>query len=596
MSVYAQYGEVHQGKMDLQGIKLSYLKQPQANAPIVSADQMKAGDGGEATTNNGVTVDGVAKPTAGNDVLITPGAEVTPGANVAAPEPRRPQLLTKKLTVDLLKTYNLINQKYYERKRAMQARNDKKVKKHNDGHDDENYDYIIKAKEKLNNRYTVESIIGKGSFGQVVKAFDEQSNALVAVKIVKSKPAFYTQAQIEIRILQSLRNSDAADDYNIVRMLDTFVHHNHQCIVFELLSVNLYELLRDTSFYGVSLNLIRKFARQLLRTLDFISKHQDGVIHCDLKPENILLRNPRHSAIKVIDFGSACFHNEKMYTYIQSRFYRSPEVILGCSYNCSIDMWSLGCILVEMHTGRPLFNGSHEREQIAQQVDTLGVPPSWMLAQGKKTKKFFSFEGNEWKLAVKLTDKERARLTKRCPDLNKIIGVDTHGPNGTRRKEKWGHTYRDYWRFQDLIRRMLDYDPRNRITPEEALNHKFFQAGSDMSTGTDVSIPLSLPWPLESSISGANHSQNNNNNNSSSSQLQSINSEQTDMDSLLDTNRNTTLANAMLPLSSSSVATSSNNNTSHCSTQALSTNISTRLSSINTPYGSETRDQSSQVP
>lgn len=75
------------------------------------------------------------------------------------------------------------------------------------------------------------------------------------------------------------------------------------------------------------------------------------IIHCDLKPENILLAQPNRSAIKVIDFGSSCFQDKRMYTYIQSRFYRAPEVILGLPYGPPIDMWSTGCILVELYTG-----------------------------------------------------------------------------------------------------------------------------------------------------------------------------------------------------------------------------------------------------
>ena len=244
--------------------------------------------------------------------------------------------LIKKLSVDLLKTYNTINQRYYAKRKQLKLKRSDGAEVQNP-HDDEHSDYIVTPNERLNNRYVVESVIGKGSFGRVCKAYDELKNEYVAVKIVKSKRAFRKQAQIEIEILTSLHNGDPLDQNNIVRMKETFIHENHQCIVFELLSYNLYELLRDTKFHGVSLNLVRKFARQLLHTLDYSAKHAGGIIHCDLKPENILLRNSRHSAIKVIDFGSACFQDKKMYTYIQSRFYRAPEVLLGCGYSCAIE-------------------------------------------------------------------------------------------------------------------------------------------------------------------------------------------------------------------------------------------------------------------
>lgn len=161
--------------------------------------------------------------------------------------------------------------------------------------------------------------------------------------------------------------------YFAVRLITHFMYRNHQCLVFEMLSLNLYELLKNTQFGGVSLNLIRKFAKQVLRSLSFLARKDVDVIHCDLKPENILLRHPKKSGIKVIDFGSSCKSNKRMYSYIQSRFYRSPEVMLGLPYAVSIDMWSLGCILAEMHTGEPLFSGSDQFDQMQKVVKVRAV-------------------------------------------------------------------------------------------------------------------------------------------------------------------------------------------------------------------------------
>lgn len=85
-------------------------------------------------------------------------------------------------------------------------------------------------------------------------------------------------------------------------------------------------------------------------------------MHCDLKPENILLKQPNKSGIKVIDYGSSCFTNSRIYTYIQSRFYRAPEIILGIPYTMAIDMWSFGCIIAELYTGYPIFPGENETD------------------------------------------------------------------------------------------------------------------------------------------------------------------------------------------------------------------------------------------
>jgi len=92
---------------------------------------------------------------------------------------------------------------------------------------------------------------------------------------------------------------------------------------------------------------------------------EQDIIHCDLKPENILLKSPEKSGIKIIDFGSSCFSDERIYTYIQSRFYRAPEIILGIPYTTAIDMWSFGCILTELCTGIPIFPGESEHEQLS---------------------------------------------------------------------------------------------------------------------------------------------------------------------------------------------------------------------------------------
>lgn len=156
-----------------------------------------------------------------------------------------------------------------------------------------------------------------------------------------------------------------------------------------MLSYNLYDLLRNTQFRGVSLNLTRKLARQILIALDFLSSPGLLIIHCDLKPENILLRNPKRSAVKLIDFGSSCYVGERIYQYIQSRFYRSPEVLFGIPYTAAIDMWSLGCILVELHTGTPLFGGQDEEDQVLRICEVLGMPPPHILEKGTKIKRFF---------------------------------------------------------------------------------------------------------------------------------------------------------------------------------------------------------------
>ena len=100
-------------------------------------------------------------------------------------------------------------------------------------------------------------------------------------------------------------------------------------------------------------------------------------------------------SFQVIDFGSSCYEHQRVYTYIQSRFYRAPEVILGARYGMPIDMWSLGCILAELLTGYPLLPGEDEGDQLSCIIELLGMPPQKLLDQSKRAKNFISSKGEQ---------------------------------------------------------------------------------------------------------------------------------------------------------------------------------------------------------
>jgi dual specificity tyrosine-phosphorylation-regulated kinase 2/3/4 len=191
-----------------------------------------------------------------------------------------------------------------------------------------------------------------------------------------------------LKILQYLKENDPDDTMNIIHMKDYVIFRKHLCISFELMSINLYEFLKLNDFEGLSLGLVRRFAIQLLYALKYL--RENDVIHCDLKPENILLKDPTKSGIKIIDFGSSCFQDERVYTYIQSRFYRAPEIILGIPYTPSIDMWSFGCIMAEFCIGFPLFPGEDETDQLGLIMEVRGVPHSDVLKVSQRKKKFFT--------------------------------------------------------------------------------------------------------------------------------------------------------------------------------------------------------------
>ena len=257
----------------------------------------------------------------------------------------------------------------------------------NNGFDDEHGDIKPVIGDHLNYRFEIIQIIGKGSFGQVLKCYDHKEKEFLAIKIIKNKKRFHQQAIIEQKILEHIVKSDPDDKFHLVHYKESFIFRKHLCITFEMLCSSLFEVLKANEFQGLPLNIVRNITVQLLVSLDFLHEHR--IIHCDLKPENILLTKPNKSGIKLIDFGSSCFENERLYTYIQSRFYRAPEIILGISYKLSIDMWSLGCIIAELIIGYPLFPGENEQEQLLCMMEMLGLPPSHVIEASSKKNIFF---------------------------------------------------------------------------------------------------------------------------------------------------------------------------------------------------------------
>lgn len=280
------------------------------------------------------------------------------------------------------------------------------------------------------NRFRVIGMLGQGTFAQVFKCQCLKTGDIVAVKVVKNKPAYTRQAAVEIDVFTAL--SDVQKE-NMVRLQCYFMYHHHLCLVFELLGANLYEVLKKRQFRGLPLPIVRSLLQQAMDGVKDLS--QKNIVHCDLKPENILLRSEQDTdsivhgltqrsssmetasrsssevmssfggtpstddtgrtsseassqvdqslhRIKLIDFGSACFEGHTSHTYIQSRFYRSPEVLIGVPYDSAIDMWSMGCVAAELFLGLPILPGVHEHDQLGRIHEMIGPLPDRMVEQG----------------------------------------------------------------------------------------------------------------------------------------------------------------------------------------------------------------------
>ncbi|XP_012687475.1 dual specificity tyrosine-phosphorylation-regulated kinase 3 [Clupea harengus] len=333
----------------------------------------------------------------------------------------------------------------------------------NNGYDDDQGGYIHVPHDHLAYRYEFLKVIGKGSFGQVAKVYDHKLHQHLALKMVRNEKRFHRQAAEEIRILEHLRKQDKTGSLNVVHMVEHFTFRNHICMTFELLSMNLYELIKRNKFQGFSLPLVRKFAHSILQCLEAL--HRNKIIHCDLKPENILLKQQGRSGIKVIDFGSSCFDHQRVYTYIQSRFYRAPEVILGSRYGMPIDMWSFGCILAELLTGYPLFPGEDEGDQLACMMEILGMPPQKLLEQSKRAKNFINSKGHPRYCTASTLANGAVVLNGTRSRRGKM-----RGPPGSK---EWVTVLKgsDDPTFIDFLKKCLDWDPATRMTPVQAMRH-----------------------------------------------------------------------------------------------------------------------------
>jgi len=410
--------------------------------------------------------------------------------------------------------------------------------------------------------FRVQCLLGQGTFAQVFRCLHVQTGQQVAIKIIKNKPAYTRQAAAEIDVIRALTKikngaANSSNTYNgqslnnsphyIIDMICYFLYKDHLCLVFELLGLNLYEVLKKRQFRGLPLVVTQNIIRQAILGTKELA--QRNIVHCDLKPENILLvdeedsesmksagecrrvqasslcstrttssfpkekinqkcaqtlpsrieandslgqtqsskykydtqrsnmnvndekektqtgqthstggskskaavdntteqlkeqierkeqnrqvtimtedsittvsksfqnlkgsttpgsKSPVRSStavpersethpnssqqIKLIDFGSACFEGQIPHTYIQSRFYRSPEVLLGLAYDSAIDMWSLGCVAAELFLGLPILPGVHEHDQLGRMIEMIGDISDWMLEQGTKSSKYF---------------------------------------------------------------------------------------------------------------------------------------------------------------------------------------------------------------
>ncbi|KAF9338824.1 U4/U6 small nuclear ribonucleoprotein prp4 [Linnemannia elongata] len=340
-----------------------------------------------------------------------------------------------------------------------------------DNWDDSEGYYRFGHGELLDGRYLVTSVLGKGVFSSVVKARDSKNgDEEVAIKILRSNEAMYKAGKKELDILKRLMDNDPLNKKHIIRLLRHFEHRGHLCLVFESLSMNLREVLKKFGKdIGLNINAVRIYAQQLFLALSLLKK--SNVLHADIKPDNILV-NDSKNILKLCDLGSASDTSENEITpYLVSRFYRAPEIILGMPYDPALDMWSIGCTLYELFTGKILFSGRSNNQMLKHMMDLKGPFPKKMIRKGEFNQNHFDEDCNFLSVEVeKVTQKDVIRtiqISKPTKDLKARLMPYT-SQMAPADVVQVNH-------FINLLDRCLNLNPEQRITPQEALHHPFIK-------------------------------------------------------------------------------------------------------------------------
>ncbi|KAI9258988.1 serine/threonine-protein kinase pef1 [Phascolomyces articulosus] len=287
-------------------------------------------------------------------------------------------------------------------------------------------------------RYARLEKLGEGTYATVFKGKSRLSGEMVALKEIHldAEEGAPSTAIREISLMKELKHP------NIVRLIDVIHTESKLILIFEYMDQDLKKYMDATARTGhtaLETTIIKSFMYQLLKGIAYC--HENRVLHRDLKPQNLLIN--KRLELKLGDFGLARAFGIPVNTFsneVVTLWYRAPDVLLGSRmYSTSIDIWSAGCIMAEMYTGRPLFPGTTNEDQLQKIFRMMGTPTE-----------------QTWPGVSQLPEYKPNQVIYPPQHINAILpNVDACG--------------------RDLLSRMLQYQPQLRISAKDAMNHPYFQ-------------------------------------------------------------------------------------------------------------------------